>query len=405
MEENKAYRLARIMVQVRLKNVTDEDRAYLNDWLDESAANRAVYKRIVRGECIARRIKEEERIRETTDYRAVALRIIRMLQAGRRRRLLRRVWLGGAAAACMAGVGFFLYLLRPQAEGGVGGDASQVLVAAVPEEDYDAVLVLGDGSAVDLYAEKPDIRQGNVTVTEEEGRLVYREDEAGEEAQAPETEVLNKVMTGRKSCALTLGDGTRVWLNGNSQLEYPVRFLGGERVVSLRGEAYFEVAKDAAHPFIVRTESLYTKVLGTSFNIKAYAEEQEVSATLLEGSVEVSLPDETGTPAGRRTLVPGMQARISAESPAISVREVVAEDAVAWREGKFVFTDEDMVTVLHTLARWYGVTFIREQKGRAYTFSGMVSRDDQFFSVLDMLTLAGGPRFVIDGNNVYIKEK
>lgn len=403
MERNKAYELARIIVQTRLKNVSDEDRAYLNDWLDESAENRAMYKRIVRGESIARRLRMEEEISQATDYKEVEHRIVRILKNGRRRQWLRVLWWCGGAAACVAGVAFAFSWHWQPAEGLMQVEAPRVLVAALPEKEYEAVLVLGDGSTVDLYGEKPEIRQENTTVTDEKGRLVYREQEenAGEE----ETEVFNKVVTGSKGYALALSDGTQVWLNGNSELEYPVRFIGGKRVVALRGEAYFEVAKDAARPFIVKTEGMDTKVLGTSFNVKAYPEEHRTGVTLLEGRVEVALPEAGGVAAVAKRLEPGMQAQVVAGESVISVKEVVAEDAIAWREGKFIFTDEDMLTVLHTLARWHGVTFIREKEGKSYTFSGMFSREEQLFAVLEVLTSAGGPHFIMDGNKVYIKER
>lgn len=403
MEESKVHKLARIIVQVRLKNVNEEERAYLNDWLDEHAANRAMYRRIVRGECIARRLREEEEIRNTADYREVERRIIRMLENGRRRKWMRRIFWSGGAAACAAGA--LLYWGNTFLRGGEAEHlpASQVLVAALPPEDYEAVLVLGDGSTVDLTEQASDIRQENMVITGRDGRLSYREEE--QEPVGEEKVMMNKVMTGAKGYTLTLSDGTQIWLNGSSQLEYPVRFTGKERVVTLRGEAYFEVASDSARPFIVKTEHLRTRVLGTSFNIKAYAEEGMESATLLSGKVEVSLPETDGGVPVQATLLPGMQARVEHQGSEIVVKEVVAEDAIAWRQGEFIFTDEDMLTVLYTLSRWFGVDFIRGEMGNSYTFSGVISRDDQLFSVLEMLTMAGGPRFVIDGNKVYIKEK
>ncbi len=403
MEESKAHKLARIIIQIRLKNVDHEERAYLNDWLDESVENRMMYKRIVRGECIARRLRVEEEIRKTASYKEVERRVVHMLKDGRHRKWLRLTYWGGGVAACIAIVLFCLSVVRLHTEKSAGIPSAQVLVAAMPEADYEAVLVLGDGSKVNLYGEKPEIRQENITVVGEEGRLVYQEER--EEPEDKESEAFNKVITGKKGYMLTLSDGTHVWLNGNSELEYPVRFGGETRVVGLRGEAYFEVAKDTAHPFIVKTENLYTKVLGTSFNIKAYPEESKVSTTLLVGKVEVSLPEEPGKAPVHTVLSPGMQAQVFHNNPEIVVKEVVAEDAIAWRQGEFIFTDEDMLTVLHTLSRWFGVDFIQEKAGKSYTFSGMVSRDDQLFAVLEMLTMAGGPRFVIHGNKVYIKEK
>lgn len=401
MKETKVHKLARIILQVRLKSVNAEDRAYLNDWLDESVDNRQMYKRIVRGECIARRLKAEEEIRRTVSYEEAAQRIVRMLNDGKRRRRLRLTYWSGGVAAGVALFAFCLFLIRSNIKEDADISLAQMVVEAVPETDYETVLVLGDGSKVDLCGEKPEIRQENIVVVGEEGCLIYREVEQA----SPEwdTVSLHKVITGRKNYMLTLNDGTQVWLNGNSELEYPVRFVGEERVVTLRGEAYFEVARDTARPFIVKTDRLQTKVLGTSFNIKAYPEEEKIYATLLSGRVEVSLPESNGAPATQVILLPGMQARVLQHNPEIILKEVVAEDAIAWRQGEFIFTDEDLLTILHTLSRWFGVDFIQEKAISSCTFSGMISRDDQLFAVLEMLTMAGGPRFVIDGKQVYIK--
>ena len=405
MENDKVRKLARIIIQVRLKSVSDEDRTYLNDWLDESEKNRAMYRRIVRGECIARRLREENKINKS-DYIEVEKVVIRLLEKGRRRKRLRVGYWGGTVAACLIGIVFYV-VLGERERGRVleNKPVERLFVASLPVDRHDAVLVLADGSEVDLVKQQPkDIRQENVVITGDKGQLTYRKQEKdGEEEQVQE--IMNKVITGKEGYFLVLSDGTRVWLNGDSELEFPVSFAKGERVVKFRGEAYFEVAKDAEHPFIVKTKRLNTRVLGTSFNVKAYDSEPEASTTLLSGRVEVSLSGETDDSLVNTILSPGMQARVRENRDEISVRKVVAEDVLAWRQGKFIFTDEDMSVVLHTLARWYGVNFIREGKGENYTFSGVVNRGEQLLSVLEMLTLAGGPRFEIKGNNVYIREK
>lgn len=403
MENDKIRKLARIIIQVRLKSVRDEDRAYLNDWLDESEKNRAMYRRIVRGESIARRLHEEDEIRKSLDYVEVERGIIHLLERDRRRKRLRVGYWSGAVAACLIGVIFYVVSGERERVGGLEDKPrEQIFVASPPIEKHHAVLILADGSRVDLIKQQPkNIRQENVLILGEEGQLIYSAQEKGEQIH----EVINKVITGKEGYFLVLSDSTRVWLNGDSELEFPVSFVKQERGVTLRGEAYFEVAKDAEHPFVVKTKGLNTRVLGTSFNVKAYDNEPETSTTLLSGSVEVSLPGEEGDSLASTTLSPGMQARVRENSDEISVRKVVAENVLAWRQGRFIFTDEDMLVVLHTLARWYGVNFIQEGKYRDYTFSGVVSRDEQLSSVLEMLTLAGGPRFEIKGNNIYIQEK
>lgn len=398
MENNKARKLAEIIVRVRLKEVSEQDRIFLNEWLDESEKNRAMYLRIVRGECIAHRLREEENVSRSVDYLQVKRAVIRLLKRKHRR----KIYIGfGMTAACIVGIIFCVIFGESEKAKEVDQESKeQVLVATASKIEDETVLVLADGSKVNLIKpESERIQQENMLIVREEGRLIYQ----NQEKSIVLKEAINKVITGKKPFALSLSDGTRVWLNSETELEFPVDFVKDERVVTLRGEAYFEVARDIYKPFIVKTKKIDTRVLGTSFNIKAYDDELEARATLISGKVAVQL-------AGRdtmayTTLFPGMQARRKMNQDEISVRKVDVEEVLAWRNNNFIFTDEDMTVVLHVLARWYGVNFIQEGQCRNYTFSGMVTRNERLLNVLEMLTLAGGPHFEIKENNVYIREK
>ena len=205
---------------------------------------------------------------------------------------------------------------------------------------------------------------------------------------------------------LTLSDGTRVWLNADSELEFPVSFVGNERIVKLQGEAYFEVQRDVNKPFIVDANGLRTRVLGTSFNVKAYRDEQNVFTTLVKGSVAVEVLDNGNVPTSRVVLEPGMQAMWHEGSKAISVQPVNVANIAAWKDGRFIFTEEDIEVVLRTLSRWYGVNFIcKDTRMEKYTFNGLINKDEKLETVLENLTLAGGPIFNVVGKNVYITKK
>lgn len=406
MEYNKARQLAEIIVKIRLRKASAAERAFLNDWLDESEANRQTYKRIVRGEAIARRLKAEEDIRNSADFSALTAQIARRLT--RRRLRPWRIGAWGAVAAAFAGGLLYFGILREQEPAFVPYRVAKetVIAAAAPNTDAKAMLVTADGREIDLEKQAPDSLDARQAVIRgEEGKLVYERKEAGmpEEKQ----EEWNKVVTSvGGEYVVELSDGTRVWLNANTTFDFPVDFVRQERVVKLRGEAYFEVAKDAKRPFIVETEGTRTRVLGTSFNVKAYPDERYERTTLLEGSVEITLAESTGTPSPRMVLEPGMQARWETGSRSLSVRAVDAEDAIAWRRGEFLFTEEDIQVVLQTLSRWYGVEFVStDEKLETYTFSGMMSKDDKLGETLEILTLAGGPAFRIEGDKVYMSKK
>ena len=323
-----------------------------------------MYRRIVRGECIARRLRQEDEISKSVNYIEVEKSVIHLLKNRKRERWFRIGSWGGTVAACLIGVVWYVTFGERENAGMVNDKPlEQIYVASFPEKNLETVLVLADGSKIDLERQVSRyILQENVIIEGEKGQLAYRE----QEKIQLESEMLNKVITGKEGYFLSLSDGTRVWLNGNSELEFPVSFVKDERVVTLRGEAYFEVARDVESPFIVQTRGLYTKVLGTSFNVKAYDDEPEVSTTLLSGKSCRFVCRERGGFFGlcerylfRECQLPGyMRIAMEFRAPGTSWHG----DAIAWREGEFTFTDEEMSVVLHVLARWYGVNLYSRGK-------------------------------------------
>lgn len=184
---------------------------------------------------------------------------------------------------------------------------------------------------------------------------------------------------------LTLPDGTKVWLNSASTLVYPNAFVGDERVVSLTGEAYFEVAKNEHKPFKVKARDTEIQVTGTHFNINAYADEQQVTTTLLEGGVNVLKKDQ------KVALQPGHQAVSRVNESPISIEAVDTDYALAWLEGDFVFENQDIQTIMKNIARWYNVDVIYESSAPAArkAFGGTYTKSkgiEELLSHLEALT-------------------
>ena len=390
MDLQKAYRLATIIIRVKLGNVTEEERSELLDWLDESEENRRTYKRIIRGEAIRERIAGEERIGKETDYEKIRISVVRSL-VGRRRSRRVRLWRSVAAAACICAVAVtVLWELS-----GVRAVPEAMPLAGQQTETAKVKLILHSGEQIALEQKKEQrIEAGDAVIKNEHGQLIY------ESKNSPATEELfNKVVTAiGGEYALILSDGTRVWLNA----EYPVEFVKKERIVKLSGEAYFEVAPNPEQPFIVEAGGIQTRVLGTSFNIQAYRNEKSVYTTLLTGSIRVAVAD--GGDAV--VLTPGREAIWEKGSGAIQVEAVNAEDAIAWRYGNFIFEEEDIEVVMRMLSRWYEVEFVfdggRKEK---HTFSGRMSKDESLDTVLETIELAGGPEFRREGNIIHLIEK
>lgn len=164
------------------------------------------------------------------------------------------------------------------------------------------------------------------------------------------TSTINTLMTPSSATAeITLSDGTVVWLNADSKLIYPEHFSNRTREVTLTGEAYFKVAHDAAHPFIVRTASVSTKVLGTEFNVKAY-KPNDTHITLIEGKVQLS------TQHALRNIIPGEDAAFNGNS--LHVSEVDTERFTAWRNGDFYFDNETFLAIAQEIGHWYNVSVV-----------------------------------------------
>jgi len=195
---------------------------------------------------------------------------------------------------------------------------------------------------------------------------------------------------------VTLSDGSKVWLNAASSLRFPASFSKNERIVELVGEAYFEVAKSVTErPFKVVSGTQVIEVLGTHFNINAYSDEAEITTTLLEGSVKVLKPSTFQS----QLLKPGQQARVAAN---IQVSDVDVSRSVAWKNGYFSFSNENIETIMRNISRWYDVDIKYQKNTTREEFVGSVSRYENVSQVLNMLQLTGSVHFKIEGRRITV---
>jgi len=201
---------------------------------------------------------------------------------------------------------------------------------------------------------------------------------------------------GSRVVALTLSDGTRVWLNAASSLSYPTVFEGGERKVAVTGEAYFEVASDPARPFRVTKGSTQIEVLGTHFNVNAYDDEEEIRVTLLEGGVKVSLGSASAV------LRRGEQARVG--TGVLVSKNADLEAVMAWKNGLFAFHDADLPTVMRQLARWYDVRVVYAGATPKMVFNGEIGKILTLDQVLHVLTTSR-VHYTIDKNRILTIER
>jgi len=310
-----------------------------------------------------------------------------------KRRIIGYRWLSGVAAMLLlaTGAGWLFYQhhhTTPQHQ--------QMAVNDIQPGVNQATLTLANGHRIILSANLKGTvaQQAGVTITKTpSGEILYTA-QASDDQQV----LYNTLATARhEQFQIILPDGSHVWLNAASSLKYPVTFSGNERRVELTGEAYFEVAHNAALPFKVKTETQEVEVLGTHFNIKAYEDERSVKTTLLEGSVRVS--DQSGR---IKLLRPGQQAVHT--STQLSVSDIDTEEAVAWKNGYFMFEDnEELGSAMRKVARWYDIDVVYEDPELAkQLIAGSITRFTNASKVLEMLHKVCGVHFKIEGRKVSV---
>ncbi|MCD0487790.1 FecR domain-containing protein [Pedobacter sp. MC2016-14] len=263
----------------------------------------------------------------------------------------------------------------------------------IPAGVNKAYITLSNGKTIPLSSSK-------TGVIVSDSKLTYNDGSTVEAERSPEGLAITTPRGGQYQ--ITLSDGTIVYLNAESSLQYPMAFKGGNRTVVLKGEAYFEVTKDKTHPFIVKTSSQNIQVLGTHFNVNAYEDEPNTKTTLLEGSVKVS-PFNQSSDKANVFLIPGQQA---ISTPAVNTTRVIQanlQEAVAWKEGYFRFNEEPLESIMRKISRWYNVKIIYAADApRDITFAGVISRAKNISAVLEMMTLTENVSFKIEGARITV---
>jgi transmembrane sensor len=254
---------------------------------------------------------------------------------------------------------------------------------ALPGGDK-ALLTLANGQTITLDNAKNGTlaKQGSTVVNKTtDGQLVYKLAAIDDANSVP---TINTIATPRGGqYQVVLPDGTKVWLNAASSLRFPTRFTGNTREVEITGEAYFEVAKNAAMPFHVKANRAEIEVLGTHFNVMAYGDESLMKTTLLEGSVNIK----TGAVINR--LKPGEQAQINAAGRTKIVNNIDVDDETAWKDGIFQFSDAGIDVILRQASRWYDVDVTYKNKVPEREFTGRISRNVKASQLLNMLKYTG----------------
>lgn len=359
-------RIASKIAALWLGIATEEEKREVEAWKNERAGRSELVENLLGQKDMVENDKELKRFPVWEAWRQAEKRL------GKSRkglRLLVECCKYAAVLAILAGGGYFLFRERP-----LEVKVTKVGMPVFHSGTKGARLILGDGKVVEIT------KDNRFQLAETDGTII-RKDSAGivysPVTSAGDSLVYNKMetLTGMEY-TLALSDGSLVYLNAETSVKYPVVFAENERMVELDGEAYFEVAKDASRPFIVRMNGVDVKVTGTSFNARAYRNEGKVVTTLIEGRVEVN----------GKAIVPGEQARYEVGNGNLEVAKVDVEHFVAWKEGYFVFRNERLEDVMRTLARWYKVEYhFMDEASKDVRIGARFGRYNDMTPIIEML--------------------
>ncbi|MGE8243157.1 MAG: FecR family protein [Sphingobacterium sp.] len=384
MKENTGH-IASIIRKFLSDQLTIEEQLELDEWLNANARNR----QILESFRDARNIEED-------------LSIVRQLDSNKAwdklnnksRKTIKPFgkWSLGIAASIIFLMGTFLLWKAMFSQ----GHSERIHVAINKKQDIapatsGAVLVLADGTNVPLNGDSTKTLSKNNNLIGNGSELIVKD------IDKPIPSQYNLLIVPKASFyKMTLGDGTKVWVNALSQLKFPSQFSTTERRVFLDGEAFFEVAHDPDHPFIVESKGNEIKVLGTHFNVNSYTD--LVRTTLTEGRVEVWQDNQYVA------LSPGEYAAVS-KGRLIKGKANLQQD-LSWHNNEFYFRKETIVNIAHQLSRWYDLDVkFRGNVQMDKEYTGSIERDVKLSQVLEMLSYVSDLKFEVDGKKLTIETK
>lgn len=371
-----------------LDELDDVGRGEVKAWLEESERNREYF-------------REFQRIHLELQWGVYAREVksdFNVMRKKLRKRSSLRIWYGVAAAmVILLSVGGMLLWDSEKVE------EKPVQVAkkkTIQPGKSRAILVLSSGEEVAMgnVAQQLEEKDGTSVVVSETGRISYEAAEGNEVTAKDTTRVMNRLVIPRGGeFNLTLSDGTRVWLNAETELRYPVQFNGKERVVYLKGEAYFEVAKNKKKPFLVQVDNMSVKVYGTEFNVNTY---DKIETVLVTGSVSMNQ-------GGKEVLLkPNQKGVFDQASGKITVEDVDVLAYVSWKNGDFIFRNESLNSIMDKLSRWYGLEVLyQDARLQNVRLSGNLKRYKDVRELFVSFEKISDARFKVQGNKVIVSNK
>lgn len=374
-------------------DLSREDRIALMKWLEASPEHIGQFRKILRVEMRVAAVGKWRRLDRTQER---VWKRITPVFVNRKKRLY--LWWMRIAAIIIVLIGvYFVWQIRqmptekfvPVAE-----------VVKIESGSPKAILVMNAGEPIEL--KEGESRQvadvfGVKVIQDSTGGLRFEDREGAEEEEIGKSSV---IVPEKGKYFVILSDGTKVWINSDSELEFPNRFGEDIREVKLKGEAYFEVTSDSRKPFYVLAGETKVHVLGTAFNVSAYREDRQTEVALLRGKVSFDVKDKV------YVLVPGEIATLNRERGETIIRKGDVAAIVDWKAGRFNFEDMSLEELTVKLSRWYGVTFVfSDEAVKKMRFSGAMTKYRTLDYVLDMISKTTDVTFSLKENRVTVSSK
>jgi len=373
------------------KTISPEGLAELNDWLDTNPDHSMEFANYLALLKETEAINHIDNINHDEAWEKISKSLSKTSVKTKTRRL--HLWMPYAAAVAIIFIVSTL-ILQLNRDINYSEDYNFDQIAQVGSKK--AVLTLANGEKVLLEEGKVKTiaeRDGTEIDKDSENNLSYKKNDL----KSPKA-IYNFIEVPRGGeYKLNLSDGTKVWLNSESSLKYPVQFAGNIRKVELTGEAYFDVSHDKTAPFIVKARDTEIKVLGTEFNISTYDDDEFIATTLVEGSVEVNCLG------SKAKLSPGFQSVIKRGDNHIEIIEVDTQLYTSWVNGVFEFENHTLEQITQQLSRWYDVDFFfTEKQFRNLRFTGAIKRDKSIDFALEMMEKIAQVKFAIKDDKIII---
>jgi ferric-dicitrate binding protein FerR (iron transport regulator) len=389
-----------IIKAISEEELTTDEQIELNEWLNDEG-NHELFNNLKDKDYLHERLMAAHAIQVDEDKKILDKKIAHRAKVIDRRK--RMMWFSYVAAALVVlMIGGYLLLQNKKPQTIAKTEQKPVVTDKAPGKNG-AILKLANGQEIvlDNAANGSLTKQGSASITKDGNLLAYND-----KGQRNNEVLYNTLRTpvGRQF-QLVLPDGTKAWLNSASSITYPTSFTGNERDVTVSGEIYLEVAKDAKKPFkahvtspVKGMEETIVEVLGTHFNINSYGDETPVKTTLLEGKVKVSEGNAVAV------LKPGQQAAVG--NSAINVQsDVDVDKETAWKNGLFDFKNDKLKLIMPQIARWYDVDVVYEGSDvQNISITGKIERAANLSEVLKILSyLKIG--YQIDGRKLILKDQ